>query len=214
MKTNKKSFVTNCIITIFVLIGSCLTFFVHDEGAMLLTDGIENLKYYTVLSNVLAGIVAFMGVIRYVQKNEIKPMSRFLTYARLVSATAVSVTFLTIAAFLGPLYGYSKMYRNANFFFHLVVPLLVVIDLLFFEEEKEYPFGATLAAAAFTFAYGAFYLINIFINGIGEWPDSNDWYGFLNWGFGAGMLIFACITLISWVISFLLRFAAKKNLSS
>ena len=92
----------------------------------------------------------------------------------------------------------------------MVVPLLVVIDLLFFEDDREYPFRATLVAAVFTFAYGVFYLINIFINGIGEWPNSNDWYGFLNWGFGVGMIIFACITIFSWVISLLLRFAVKK----
>ena len=209
---NKKSFVTNCIITVFVFIGAWLTFFVHDDSSMLITDGIENLKYYTVLSNILAGIVAFISVIQHVQRKSKKQSVRhFLAYARLVTATAVTVTFLTIGLFLGPLYGYSKMYRNANFFFHLVVPLLVVIDLLFFEDDREYPFGATMAAAAVTFAYGVFYLVNIFINGIGEWPDSNDWYGFLNWGFGVGMIIFACITLFSWLISLLLRVATKKT---
>ncbi len=208
---NKKSFISNCIITVFVLIGAYFTFFVHDDTSMLITDGIENLKYYTVLSNILAGIVALISVIGHLQKKSDKQnVSRFMACARLVSATAVTVTFMTIAFFLGPIYGHAKMYRNANFFFHLVVPLLVVIDLLFFEDERAYPFSATLAAAAATFAYGVFYLVNIFINGIGEWPDSNDWYGFLNWGFGAGMIIFAGITVFSWVISMLLRFVVKR----
>ncbi len=209
---NKKSLIINCIITVFVFIGAYLTFFVHDDSSMLITDGIENLKYYTVLSNILAGIVAFISVIQHVQKKRKKQSVRhFLAYARMVSATAVTVTFLTIGLFLGPLYGYSKMYRNANFFFHLVVPLLVVVDLVFFEDEKEYPFGATLAAAAFTFAYGVFYLVNIFINGIGKWPESNDWYGFLNWGFGVGVVIFAFVTIFSFAISLLLRFIVKRK---
>ena len=30
--------------------------------------------------------------------------------------------------------------------------------------------------------YGTFYLGNILLNGRGEWPDTNDWYGFAMWG--------------------------------
>ncbi len=55
---NKKSFVTNCIITVFVFIGAWLTFFVHDDSSMLITDGIENLKYHAIL---VVDIVAASG---------------------------------------------------------------------------------------------------------------------------------------------------------
>lgn len=48
------------------------------------------------------------------------------------------------------------------------------------------------------------------LNGIGVWPESNDWYGFLNWGPGFGALIFACIVLASFAMACILRFLRNK----
>ena len=45
----------------------------------------------------------------------------------------------------------------------------------------------------------------ILINGKGKWPDSNDWYGFMNWGFGPALIIFAVIILTNWGVACLLR---------
>jgi len=49
-----------------------------------------------------------------------------------------------------------------------------------------------------TAVYGFLYTGNIIINGKGEWPDSNDFYGFLNWGYGFGAVIFAGTVTVSW----------------
>ena len=67
-----------------------------------------------------------------------------------------------------------------------------------------------MIAALSTLVYGFAYLINILINGKGVWPDSNDWYGFLNWGMGTGLIIFAGIVLASFGIACLLRGIKKK----
>ncbi|MBQ6088295.1 MAG: hypothetical protein IJK95_01910, partial [Firmicutes bacterium] len=58
--------------------------------------------------------------------------------------------------------------------------------------------------------YGAWYVVNNIIYGIGEWPDTRDWYGFLTWGWGIGILILIAIILMTWGAGLILRFAHNK----
>jgi hypothetical protein len=67
----------------------------------------------------------------------------------------------------------------------------------------------TLITALPSLLYGLGYLINILINGIGEGRNSNDWYGFLTWGYGTGFLIFALILLMNWLIACLMQLLNK-----
>jgi hypothetical protein len=57
-----------------------------------------------------------------------------------------------------------------------------------------------------TAIYGSIYLVNILINGVGKWPNSNDWYGFVKWGLGVGILIFVVILFISWIMARIIRY--------
>lgn len=193
------------IIILLVLTGVFFSLFVHDNKALLTTSGFKNFKYYTVLSNVFAGIVSVISLAVSGEKKK-----DMITVLRLTAASMVTITFLTIALFLGPLYGMARMYRNANFFFHLVVPVITVINYLFVADNAAVKFKATFMSAALTFLYGLVYLMNCIINGIGEWPDTNDWYGFLNWGYPVGLMIFAVITLFSWLVAVILRFIRNK----
>ena len=36
------------------------------------------------------------------------------------------------------------------------------------------------------------------------WPETNDWYGFLNWGYPIGIAIFAVIVLMDFGMAVLL----------
>ena len=48
--------------------------------------------------------------------------------------------------------------------------------------------------------------MNILINGIGgPWPDTNDFYAFLNWGYPIGILIFFSITMLSFILALIFR---------
>ena len=60
------------------------------------------------------------------------------------------------------------------------------------------------------FVYGTVYLTNILVNGTGVWPDTNDFYGFMNWGLPVGIVIFACIMLAIWGIACVLRTVQKR----
>ncbi|MBO4628289.1 MAG: hypothetical protein J5645_09975 [Lachnospiraceae bacterium] len=197
------AFFLNIAVIVFAVAGTILMFFFRGQGDELLADGIENYKYFTVLSNEICGIIA---VVSLVQSLRGKPQPML---AKLMAAAAVGLTFLVIIGFLGPLYGLLKMYRGANFFFHLILPLTAMAEFVFCPgdaaEPVTIPFWWTLLTMIPVAVYGAFYLGNCMINGIGEWPHTNDFYGFLNWGLPVGLAIFAGIMLAIWGIACVLR---------
>ena len=89
--------------------------------------------------------------------------------------------------------------------YHLLIPLAALADYCFLEKMGKVPFRDTALATIPVLLYGTVYLVNIAINGVGEWPYGNDWYGFTSWGIPATFAIFAGITLISWVMAVLMR---------
>ena len=120
------------------------------------------------------------------------------------AAAAVGLTFTVVMVFLGPLYGYPMMFTGANFFFHLIIPLVAAAEIIFLSDAA-YTARDNLLAVIPTLAYGIVYLLNNCINGIGEWPDTNDWYSFLRWGYPVGIAIFAIACVITWLIGFMMR---------
>ena len=128
---------------------------------------------------------------------------------KFVAAVAVMVTFTTVMVFLGPLYGYLYMLAGANFFFHLAVPLAAALEIVLLTDFSFSRKDDCLGMLQ-TFVYGVFYMGNNIINGIGEWPDTNDWYSFLTWGYPAGFLIFAVICGVSLLLGLAMRKAQKR----
>lgn len=205
----KAAKVLNILIIAMAVVGTVLMLFFRGNDATLQASGIANLKYFTVLSNEFCGIVAVYSLVRQLRGQE-QPM-----LLKLMAAAAVGLTFLVIAAFLGPLYGLLKMYRRANFFFHLVLPLTAMAEYVLTGvdaagEVRMIPFRWTLYTMIPVLIYGAFYLGNILINGVGVWPDTNDFYGFVNWGLPVGIGIFAVILTATWGIACALRFVQGK----
>ena len=190
----------NICIVIFTGIGTDLMWSNTDSGAGLMASGFANLKYFTVLSNLFCGAVALIRLIFFALS------AKFSVLPKLMAASATGLTFLIIAAFLQPLYPELNLYERGNLYFHLIVPLLAMAEFLIIKTREKIPFKYTLYSAALALAYGTYYLVNILINGIGEWPDTNDWYGFLNWGFPIGIAIFAFVVLMDFGIACLLRF--------
>ena len=211
MKTERKrkiAFILNLLVIAFAVIGTILMLFFRGNNEELLAEGIENYKYFPVLSPEFCGIIAVVSLV-WSLRGKPQPM-----LAKLMAAAAVGLTFLVIIAFLGPLYGLLKMYRGANFFFHLILPLTAMAEFVLCPgdaaEPVTIPFWWTFLTMIPVAVYGAFYLGNCMINGIGEWPHTNDFYGFLNWGLPVGLVIFAGIMLAIWGIACVLRAVRKK----
>ncbi len=190
----KIRFILNAVIVLLVLYAWLIMFFNTREG-VLTSKGFTNLKYYTTLSNIFAGAVAAVWAGAYLAGRK----SASLSVWKLASAASVGVTFIVVIGFLGPLYGFGGMYKRSNFFFHLVVPVLAMADYILFNEEKPEK-KQTLSVLLPPLIYGAVYIINTLIRGV----EGNDIYGFLTWGYPAGILIFAVICAAAYGIGALL----------
>ena len=177
-----------------------------EEGA-LQSSGLENFKFYTVLSNVFCGIVALIYLICLFAKKDIGKIAAL----KLAAVCGVAITFAVVAFMFGPLYGFLQFYKRGNLHFHLLLPVTAMIEFIFVKRRK-IPFKFTVFAAIPTLIYGIGYLLNILINGIGgPWPDTNDFYGFLNWGWPVGIAIFTGIPLTAFVVACLFRAISNKR---
>ena len=204
--------ILNILIVALTIIGTIVMFQNRASATGLTASGFRNLKFFTVLSNELAGLTALAQLIFDIRKTKtVKP----LFYLKLMSAAATGITFLVVIGFLGPLYGHSNMYQGSNLYFHLLVPLLCMAEFMLYDHDGLLTFKSTLTAMLPPIVYGLAYIINILINGIVVWPESNDWYGFLNWGPVVGAVIFIAVILFTWGLSLLLslcnRLAGKRT---
>ena len=202
--TDKKKirFIYNIIMVALVMFAWLIMFFNTKDG-MLTAKGFINLKFYTTLSNIFAAVVAGVWIADYLRKKDNPALSLW----KLMSAAAVGVTFMVVIGFLGPLYGFGTMYVGSNFFLHLVVPVMAMAEYIIFNEKKM-SVKDNLFAIFPPLVYGTVYVINTFINGI----KGNDIYGFLIWGYPVGILIFAAICLVAFLIGLILRLINAKLL--
>jgi hypothetical protein len=199
--------VLNIIIVIFAVIGIVLMLTGGPEGGVLQASGIENFKFYTVLTNVFCGIIAAVYLVLILLNKNTDKMSAL----KLAAVCGVAITFAVVAFMFGPLYGFPQFYKRGNLFFHLLEPLAAMAEFIMVRRKKM-PFKYTVIAAVPTLLYGAGYLANILINGIGgPWPDTNDFYAFLSWGWPVGIAIFAVITLSAFSVACIFRAISNKR---
>ena len=200
-------FILNLIIVIFAVIGIILMLTSEAEEGALQSSGLENFKFYTVLTNVFCGIVALIYLVCIFAKKDIGKMAAL----KLAAVCGVAITFAVVAFMFGPLYGFLQFYKRGNLFFHLLLPVTAMIEFIIVKRRK-IPFKYTVFAAIPTLLYAIGYLLNILINGVGgPWPDTNDFYGFLNWGWPVGIAIFTGIPLTAFGVANIFRAISNKR---
>ena len=206
-KNNTAGLILNLIIVAFTAVGIILMLTGKTGEGALQSSGIENFKFYTVLSNVFCGITAFIQLAFLLLKKD----TGKIRVLKLAAVCGVAITFAVVAFMFGPLYGYPQFYMRGNLFFHLLLPVTAVIEFIIVKRDKM-PFRYTVFAAVPTFLYGMGYLINILINGVGgPWPYTNDFYAFLSWGWPVGIAIFASITLLAFAAACVFRIVSNKT---
>jgi len=171
------------------------------EDSRLTSTGLGSLKYFTVLSNLMMGLASLIYVIGLLTRKSPRRKARWADIFKCVATASVTLTLRTVLVFLGPLYGYPAMFVGVNFWLHAVIPILAIIDLMFLDTEVRFELGSTFASVVPMILYGLFYLGNILINGRGEWPNTNDWYGFAQWGIPIRLVIFVIISVLTWRMS-------------
>ena len=206
-KNQTAGIILNVIIVIFTVIGIILMLTGKPEEGALQASGIENFKFYTVLTNVFCGIIALI----YLAFVLLKKDTDKIRILKLAAVCGVAITFAVVAFMFGPLYGFPQFYKRGNLFFHLLLPLAAMIEFVIVRRKKM-PFGYTVFAAVPTLLYGIGYLLNILINGIGgPWPDTNDFYAFLSWGWPVGIAIFATITVMAFATACIFRAISNRR---
>lgn len=206
-KRRATEIIFNLIIVILTAIGIVLMVTGKSEEGALQSSGIENFKFYTVLTNVFCGLIALIYLVLLIAKKNTDKMAVF----KLAAVCGVAITFAVVAFMFGPLYGYPQFYKRGNLFFHLLEPLVAIVEFILIRRKKM-PFKYTVIAAVPTLLYGIGYMSNILINGIGgPWPDTNDFYAFLSWGWPVGIAIFASITLMAFAVACIFRLISNKR---
>ena len=197
----------NLVIVILAVTGIILMLTSEAEEGALQSSGLENFKFYTVLSNVFCGIVALIYLICIFAKKGTGKMAAL----KLAAVCGVAITFAVVAFMFGPLYGFPNFYKRGNLYFHLLLPVTAMIEFIVVRRKKM-PFRYTVFAAIPTLLYAIGYLLNILINGLGgPWPDTNDFYGFLNWGWPGGIVIFTGIPLTAFAVACIFRAISNKR---
>ena len=199
MDKNKFRKYVNIFLVIAVL-GSWIAIFVSASGT-LMQNGLNSIKYFTVLSNLLEGLASAIWLVSSLRNGKASARAELLKY---IAAAAVGLTCVVVLAFLGPLYGYPAMFAGGSLFMHLLTPLIAIAEIIFLS-DVEYTRKDNRLVILSPLVYGALYLGNNLINGIGEWPDTNDWYLFLAWGYPVGIFIFAVICAVTWLLGFAMR---------
>ena len=194
-------FIVNLVIVVLAAIGTYLMFTGTPVEGSLQASGIENFKFYTVLSNVFCGFVALI----YLLTALIRKDTDKIRGLKLAALCGVTITFAVVAFMFVPLYGLSRFYQGGNLYFHLLLPLAAFVEFIVAKWDWM-PFRYAVFAAVPTLLYGIGYTLNIVINGVGgPWPHTNDFYAFLSWGWIGGVVIFAGIVLLAFVIACIFR---------
>ena len=188
------------IILVIMVLGSWIAIFVSASGT-LMHNGINSLKYFTVLSNLFEGAASVIWLVSTRKNGKASARAELLKY---IAAAAVGLTCVTVLVFLGPLYGYPAMFAGGSLYMHLLTPVIAIAEIIFLSDFT-YTRKDNRLVMLSPIVYGVFYLGNNLINGIGEWPDTNDWYLFLTWGYPVGILIFVVICAVTWLLGLAMR---------
>ena len=219
MKKIKISFILNILIFLLVLFGiiTMLTNFKFMPGVDLLSvKGLECLKFFTVDSNILVGLISLiLCYFEYqVIKNKRNEIPSYLYIFKLVGTVSVMLTFLVTAFYLAPSIpnGYYALYRNAYLFFHLIVPLLSLISFIFFEKTNKIKFKYLFLSLAPIILYGIFYIANILLHlDNGNISKEYDFYMFAQGGTNTIIFVFLVIQILSFIITLIIWLLNKEK---
>lgn len=136
---------------------------VHGIGLMITADperGWTILRFYTVLSNILAAAACLLcaGCLFFATEPP-----AWVRYLKLTGTLGLTLTFLIALTVLAPDMGFWYIFLDgAVLYHHLLCPLLCVISFLFLDRTEIKPAAGAVLAAIPTVLYGVFaYIMNI-----------------------------------------------------
>lgn len=209
----KISILLNIIIVVFTIFASIVMItgfkFMHGAEPVLESTKFGAFRFFTVDSNAFMGIASFAFMIEEIKllKGINKSINKKMYILKLMATTAVTITFLTVFLYLGPISkdGIPSMIQNSNLFFHLIIPVLSIITFVFFEKTNTISFKNTLFGIIPTLIYELYYLINILIHiENGKVSPLYDWYWFLQNGVWTAIIVAPFMLIVSYLVSIVL----------
>ena len=212
MKKNKIKFsiIINIIVTILTISASVIMYtgykFMPGRDVILEASKVEMLKFFTVQSNIFVGIVSLVFAIKEIRllKGKGKELTITDYVFKLMSTTAVGLTFLVVFAYLGPITdgGIPVMLKNSNLFFHLIIPVVSILNFVIFERTDKISYKKTFYGIIPTALYGIYYVANILIHAEnGKVSVKYDWYWFVQNGIWTAFIVVPMLLGITYVIS-------------
>lgn len=171
--------------------------------------GLGYFKPYTIDTNVLNGIVSFMmatfNIYNLIYDKDELP--RFLVVGQLISTVGVTVTLMTVIFFLAPTQymtfgGFIWLFMDDMFFFHLLNPILSILNFIFINKRYELNNKEILTGMLTTIVYSFVYFYNVII--IKTW---SDFYGFT---FGGKMYMAPVSIVVMYLVTYLFSYLLVK----
>lgn len=206
----KTAFVLTVILVVLELLSNLWMLFGFDlfngNADTLSVAGFRMLKFFTIDSNILMGILAaFVAVnINRVRKGNSEKLATFNYVLYLVGTTGVTLTMLVTIFFLAPTAGnrWWTLFTNANFFLHFLNPLLAIIVFAGLLREARIEFKFCIYGILPLLLYALYYVSNCMSHAIGnQIPSEYDWYGFFVLGANSAKIIVPLLALITYGIS-------------
>lgn len=213
MKKLKISLIINILIVILTIISSIIMFtgfkFMHDYKLVLETTKIGMFKFFTVDSNLLMGLVSLIFIIEEIKvlNGKEKEIKKIYYILKIMAATSVGLTFFVVFAYLGPIteYGIKSMITNSNLFFHLIIPVISILNFILFEKNDKLKFKDIKYGLVPTIIYSLFYLINVLIHMENSKVSTvYDWYWFVQNGVWTSLIVVPLMLLITYLISLII----------
>ena len=212
-KNLKISLCLNTLITLMTLFATITMFigfrYMHYYDIVLDVKGLGVLKFFTVQSNIFMGLIAFIFSIKEIEviRGKNKDISLIYYILKLIGTVSVGLTFFIVFTYLGPISkdGIPSMLMNSNLFFHLLIPVISILNFICFEKTNKIRFKNTLFGLIPTALYEIYYITNAFIHmENGKVSPIYDWYWFIQNGVWTAVIIAPMILVISWIISLLI----------
>ena len=183
----------NFLIVVLVLISIYLMITTSD--GIIKGSKLKALKYFTVQSNIFMGISAFISLFYLLFKKDKYPT--WVTILKLISTTCLTLTFLTVLAYLAPLMGINMVFLGANLYMHLFIPVVSIFTFIFIEPKVDLKFKWNFFSVIPSGTYGTIYIICLAaFNDFGN-IDGWDWYAFGTYGLGVGFIMLIGLNLVA-----------------
>lgn len=161
--------------------------------------GVKSLRYFTIDSNILAGIAALIMIpAELVSLLRGEPAAEGALLFKFIATAAVSVTMFTVLVFLGPTQGYGRMLSGPSLWLHALSPILAILTFVCVDGGAAVHGGLALTGLIPVVLYGMVYTACVLVRKCWE-----DFYGFNKggkWYIAVALMVLGTV-LLSYVLA-------------